>query len=157
MNVTKSVTTSLASAQYVPLDAAALPLKWPHTPTSSSTVGLQPFPPRNCLQQPHTDSADPLGQARALPPGSFLQRCKFLLFVSLFHRVLECGHFKWLDPELWAAERRKARGPGYGAPPDLSWTTRRALASRSTPRSRMQPTIPIPSPSHPQLYPPDVV
>ncbi|KAK7053511.1 hypothetical protein R3P38DRAFT_3170856 [Favolaschia claudopus] len=95
------------------------PLKWPHTPTNSSTV--QPSSPRNCLQQPHTDCADLLGQARALPPGSLLQRCKLLFpFVSLFHRVLECGHFQWLDPELWAAERRKARGPGYGAPPDLS-------------------------------------
>ncbi|KAK6987827.1 hypothetical protein R3P38DRAFT_3229987 [Favolaschia claudopus] len=43
-----------------------------------------------------------------------------------FHRHLrfqsceDCGHFKWLDPELWAAaQRRKAQAPAYGAPPDF--------------------------------------
>ncbi|KAK7036150.1 hypothetical protein R3P38DRAFT_3183943 [Favolaschia claudopus] len=119
-------------------------------------------PPGNCLQQPHTDCADLLGKARALPLGSLLQCCKFLFaFVSLFHRVLECGHFKWLDPELWTAERRKAQRLAYGAPPDLppykppspSFTLGPALAY---PPSQYLPPPPFQLPALPpsQLYPP---
>ncbi|KAK7024011.1 hypothetical protein R3P38DRAFT_2955830 [Favolaschia claudopus] len=79
-----------------------------------------------------------------------------------FNACDECGHFKWLDPELWAAaERRKSQGPAYGAPPDLppdnppssSFTLDPALAY---PPSQYLPPPPSQLPALPpsQLYPP---
>ncbi|KAK6971315.1 hypothetical protein R3P38DRAFT_3298087 [Favolaschia claudopus] len=79
-----------------------------------------------------------------------------------FNACDECGHFKWLDPELWAAaERRKSQGPAYGAPPDLppnnppspNFTLDPALAY---PPSQYLPPPPSQLPALPpsQLYPP---
>ncbi|KAK7018934.1 hypothetical protein R3P38DRAFT_3359765 [Favolaschia claudopus] len=79
-----------------------------------------------------------------------------------FNACDECGHFKWLDPDLWAAaEHRKAQGPAYGAPPDLppdnppgpSFTLDPTLAY---PPSQCLPPPPSQLPALPpsQLYPP---
>ncbi|KAK7041170.1 hypothetical protein R3P38DRAFT_3179753 [Favolaschia claudopus] len=117
-------------------------------------IAPRPGRERSKTAVPNPSPSTPKGKSKASQSGKTEPAGAFLLaFVSLFHRVLECGHFKWLDPELWAAECRKARGPAIVSldyPPSPSDAALAYLPSQYLPPSPSQ--LPALPPS--QLYPP---